>query len=323
MNTEADLENNFVENIYNIEKYKYRQNGGHVNTSTFWCCQRSRKDEHGNDIKRLRDSKRCHNCTGTISIVYTFNKLTIKLKHMMHNELYVAPHKLSADAKIQIYELSKGGLTPFQILGTLRATLNKVFIYNQVYNTWIDSISSRFRLDVNPIKSLKMYLENSQELNFVLEQNNPFENCIVPNIGKHILNNWYVKECLIDSTFKTNKQRYELFAVIITCLGVGFPLAYFSLEPGRGNGLKSREESITAFLQSIANLFPSLKPSFFMTDEEVAQIKYIYNVFRIAPSICLWHLKRAIKKISESKKKKESYLSDFEITEVLQLIDSH
>lgn len=131
-------------------------------------------------------------------------------------------------------------------------------------------------------------------------------------------------EVLIDSTFKTNRQKMELFTVIVSCMGVGFPIAYLLLEAGTGSGLKCREESLTFFLQHIRNKFPRLRPHFFFTDKEQAQIHSISRVFNIQPSLCLWHLKRAIKrKISEERRKETCRLEAMEESELLNLIAIH
>ena len=39
-----------------------------------------------------------------------------------------------------------------------------------------------------------------------------------------------INEIIIDSTFKTNQEKFELFAVIINCGGYGVPLAYLYVD---------------------------------------------------------------------------------------------
>lgn len=123
---------------------------------------------------------------------------------------------------------------------------------------------------------------------------------------------------------QTNRQKMELFVVIISCMGVGFPLSYFLLEPGTGSGLSSREKSLTSWLQAIRGAVPKLKPTFFFTDKDVAQIKSIQTVFSLRPSLCLWHIKRAMKrKIIDLRKRGHSRLSTQKERELLQLVDIH
>ncbi|CAG8695816.1 14723_t:CDS:2, partial [Racocetra fulgida] len=38
-----------------------------------------------------------------------------------------------------------------------------------------------------------------------------------------------IRELIIDSTFKTNSEKFELFAIMLNCEGFGIPLAYFLL----------------------------------------------------------------------------------------------
>ena len=39
-----------------------------------------------------------------------------------------------------------------------------------------------------------------------------------------------MNEIIIDSTFKTNQEKFELFTVIINCGGYGVPLAYLYVD---------------------------------------------------------------------------------------------
>ena len=87
----------------------------------------------------------------------------------------------------------------------------------------------------------------------------------------------------IGSTYKTKNEGIELFGVMAFCMGTGFPIAYFLLEPGTKGENKSREESLTGFLTTLKNKFIAVNPSFFFTDKESSQINAIYKIFKIIP----------------------------------------
>lgn len=99
----------------------------------------------------------------------------------------------------------------------------------------------------DPMISSRLFIENSTELHLLSYQVMPLVTGTYTELGKHIVENWTVKEVFIDSTFKTNRQRLELFAVIETVLCTGFLIAYFLLEPATSGGYSTREKSLSIF----------------------------------------------------------------------------
>lgn len=261
---ETKLSGTFIDAIEKIESYKYRKNGGTSTMKKYWCSQRTRTKSKNSEAARIRDSKKCFECCGAITISILQNVIKLRIKHRYHHDSPLSSISLSSISRDRINSLSEGGLTPFQILGVLRAESTETFIYNQVYNVWADAISCKFRLHQDPVKSLELYLQKEDSLSVIYQQEKPFGIGFITNIGMDIACNWRIEEILIDSTHKTNKQKLELFAIITSCMGAGFPLGYFFLEAGTSNGLKPREVSITGFLQSVRNKIPTLKPSFFL-----------------------------------------------------------
>ena len=70
--------------------------------------------------------------------------------------------------------------------------------------------------------------------------------------------------------------------------------------------------------------FTSLKPKFFFTDKDVGQINVIWDVFEVAPSICFWHMKRAIrKKMQNITQKQHVRFTDDELTSLMLMIRRH
>lgn len=126
------------------------------------------------------------------------------------------------------------------------------------------------------------------------------------------------------STHSKRAERKWNFLQLWLLAWVGIPLSYFLLDAGTGNGLKSREESLTFFLKNLTSQFENLSPTFFFTDQEVAQIHAIESVFGIYPSLCIWHIKRAIKrKIGGLRKSGASMLDSAGENKLLSIIDNH
>ena len=106
-----------------------------------------------------------------------------------------------------------------------------------------------------------------------------------------------MKELFVDSTFKTNSQKLEMFVILGTLLRTGFPIAYFFLAGANELEDSQRKKSIHSFFQALQQSLPSLKPLSFFSDKDKGQIEAIENFFTINVSLCLWHMKRSIKKI--------------------------
>lgn len=325
---------NFMTHLQKIECYRYIRSGGNSGTAKrFYCCQRMRAVKEPTESAfnplpterlRVRQSKKQYLCGGIVSFSFGCSKMRVKVRHEAHHGGPASSRTLSKETVQRIQALTQSGMSPFQILNTIRAEGVEVALYNDVYNVWLKSFSSRYKKHADPIQSSLLYMEASGELEQICVLEEPFAMGCVTKIGEHIVTNWRVEEVFIDSTFKTNKNKLELFALIASCMGVGFPIAYFLLEAGTGNGLRNREESLTLFLTNVASRFPDLKPTFFFTDKEQAQISAIKNAFSLCPSLCLWHVKRAImRKIADAVKKGESNLAVPDQNRVLEMIDLH
>ena len=78
-----------------------------------------------------------------------------------------------------------------------------------------------------------------------------------------------VNEYHVDSTFKTNRAGYELFVVISSVNGAGFPIAYLVLDTHHA---VHRDHAKTAEIQEFFRALPNegLRPKFMMTDKDSA-----------------------------------------------------
>ena len=122
-----------------------------------------------------------------------------------------------------------------------------------------------------------------------------------------------INELVLDSTFKTNQEKFELFALIVNCGGFGMPLAYLYLDTFTAsedllqnpiNNVNNRVMALTVFFQSIRA--EQILPSFILLDKDMGQIAAVQEAWSWTTNIqlCLWHLERAIdRKINEKNHK--------------------
>lgn len=148
-------------------------------------------------------------------------------------------------------------------------------------------------------------------------------NLFYNHVGRKYTKRIRVDEVLIDSTVNTNRQKIELFYVILSCMEVGIPIAYLLLDSGTGSGLNKREKSLTFVFKHIRKQFHRLRPKVFHGQTKSKDQRYTKS-FDISPSICLWHMKREIKrKISQDRTKKQFWLEKKDENELLSITDTY
>lgn len=87
---------------------------------------------------------------------------------------------------------------------------------------------------------------------------------------------------------------------------------------------KSKTLAITDFLKALFAGFSSSKPNFFFTDKYWSQITSISTVFKVARSLCLWHVKRTIKnRMKDEKRNGEVNVNKDFKTALLSLMTKH
>lgn len=148
----------------------------------------------------------------------------------------------------------------------------------------------------DPYVSYRLYLEQSDNLEFPHESVEPRALGSLTSIRLHATNNHECREWLLDSTYRTNSSRVELSMIIVKIFGAGFPLARLFFEGSRNDfqGKTRRVDVITSFLYSLQQRVSYLTPKFFFTDNDSGQIAVIGSLYQIELSIFLWHLKRAV-----------------------------
>ncbi|CAG8640622.1 8789_t:CDS:2, partial [Cetraspora pellucida] len=177
----------------------------------------------------------------------------------------------------------------------------EIHTVEQVYY-WVSiSNKKKYIMDqTNQLLLAKLYLEQPEFIEKGFKILNYLENDFVRTLGfltpliKHIrVKN--ITEIVIDSIFKTNQERFELFAVNANCDGYGMPIAYLYLSI-----LDGTEEA----------LHKGLKPVFVLMDKDAGEISSVNEAWSWITNIqlCYWHLEHAIsKKIKDKKSKTNTY----------------
>ena len=136
-----------------------------------------------------------------------------------------------------------------------------------------------------------------------------------------------VTEIVIDSTFKTNQERFELFAVNANCGGYGMPLAYLFLSTSDGteaafqdpsNEIKTRVGVLLKFFTGLRQ--EGLQPAFVLLDKDAGEIAAVSEAWswRANIQLCYWHLEHAIERRLKDRKLKQSTYSESKASEAHQ-----
>ncbi|CAG8851085.1 21460_t:CDS:2, partial [Gigaspora margarita] len=115
-----------------------------------------------------------------------------------------------------------------------------------------------------------------------------------------------VSEVHCDTTYKTAKDCFELYALIVNFEGTGFPLAYLVLDLTNTSKDTPQDEKRTYALSTFFYLVRNqgLFPTYFFTDKDFSEINAAREVWPKADvQLCLWHIERALKQKLISNKK--------------------
>ena len=122
--------------------------------------------------------------------------------------------------------------------------------------------------------------------------------------------------CKIICIDKTNALGFEVYAIIGQINGTGFPMVYLFLDNvKKDDGI--RTTILLEFFKQLQNRGLQ-NPEFFLTDKDWAQINAALSAWpNIKIQLCLWHLKRAVKKrlADSSIPKRSIYDSEFARTQ--------
>ncbi|CAB4404500.1 unnamed protein product [Rhizophagus irregularis] len=98
----------------------------------------------------------------------------------------------------------------------------------------------------------------------------------------HRINVTNIKEIIVNSTFKTNQERFELFVVNANCGGYGMPIAYLYLLicDGMVEAYNDPKNQVNTRMQALHKFFANLRnekllPIFVLVDKDAGQISAI------------------------------------------------
>lgn len=137
------------------------------------------------------------------------------------------------------------------------------------HNLWSQLLKNDYKRHEDQFLSAKLYMESSEELHLICLQIAPFG---------------LLREIFIDSTFRTNSAKLDLFAVIGSCMGTGITLDYFVLKAGSSGEFRSREVSYTIFANS-KHRSVKFEPIFSLTDKKASKMAEIRNTFCTTPPL--------------------------------------
>ena len=322
------------EAIFRAEGYRYNRSKAGATSCRLICTQRSdsaRSTSHDENQKkrRRRDSMKMKSCNGVLTLKFSAGGPTvISCFHEYIHESVPHVSQITSEISDAIQRGVDNGLSPFQIVSDLNNQKKGQFTWSQVYYKWSSIMESRYKSSPDVKVSSQAFLAKSGRFSQVYYAESPFALGFISNHARAVCTKAWIQEAYIDSTFKTNSSKLDLFAILGSFLGTGFPIAYLFLEiGGRGRSSEceqSRKNSIKGFLGAVYRELQSFRPIFFFTDKDFGQISGLSDIYGILPSICLWHMKRAVKrKIGALKAEGLESLTKEHMGDILDLITKH
>jgi len=235
-----------IRNTYINEKYG-KPSG--VITIYFGCTQRNDcecsdpNDNESNKREReVRPAIERYSCKGSITMKINYEKkrATISVKHQLnhpkptHKKVNISPEAVAWIETNLNYGLRK--IEFYRRLSRLKLINPEIHTYQQVYY-WVAKLSKKqFVMDSkNQLVSSKNYIEQCIQRDEYYKVIYYLENDFVRALGYvtpflQFIGSSNITELVIDSTFKTNQERFELFAIVINNSSHGVPLAYLYLD---------------------------------------------------------------------------------------------
>lgn len=143
---------------------------------------------------------------------YRSERTVIILKHLKHHLRAKATSSFSDSNRQCIEKLSQSGMSPHQLLSTMRSLEFHMIVYNDFYNFLLTKISGNFRRSSNPLISAKIVCGMRRPRYFcyyfqVMSFGLRFFNCV----GADIVARYRIEEMFIDSTFRIIQIKVEVF----------------------------------------------------------------------------------------------------------------
>ena len=319
--------------------YLHKKNNQYTGEATAYlgCAQRedrkyTRPDDHPS--KRASEARPAidrYPCGGSITINVNVNKCQamIDIQHsMVHEYPTYRENNIPQNAIAWISRNVNRGFRKIEFYKRLceEKLINpKVHTYQQVYYWALKFSAQQYVTNVsNQLLSSRNFLEQQELVDQGYKVIFYLENDFVRALGfttpflRHIQTN-NISEIIIDSTFKTNQENFEVFVVINNCGGYGVPLAYLyvSTMTASSERLHDPTNNINTRVKVLKEFFSLLRadevlPSFILLDKDAGQIAAAEEAWSWTANIqiCLWHVEHAVeRKLREKRHKTSQYTS--------------
>lgn len=318
--------------------YLHKKNNQYTGEATAYlgCAQRedrkyTRPDDHPSKrISEARSAIERYPCGGSITINVNVNKCqaTIDIQHLIHDYPTYRENNLPQNAIAWISRNVNRGFRKIEFYKRLRdeKLINpNVHTYQQVYYWALKFSAQQYVTNVsNQLLSSRNFLEQQELADQGYKVIFYLENDFVRALGfttpflRHIQTN-NISEIIIDSTFKTNQENFEVFAVINNCGGYGVPLGYLYVHTTTASSehLHNPINNINTRAKILKEFFSLLRadgvlPTFILLDKDAGQIAAAEEAWSWTANIqlCLWHVEHAVeRKLREKKFKASQYTS--------------
>jgi hypothetical protein len=321
-----------IRNIHLCTKQKQLTYSAHIYLGCTMRDDRAWQRPEDQPVKRRSEARapiNRYSCAGNVKLLIDIieKRATVNVHHRVQHEHPTHRQvsfpdearewiKANADYNLQNTEVYRR-LWMENLINTELHTKEQVYYWTSVYkkDTYIMNRE-------NQLLSAKAYLEQRKFSEKGIKVLVHIENDFVRALGFitplfRIIGAEDVTEVIIDSTFKTNQERFELFAVNANCGGYGMPIAYLYLctYDGAEDARHNPENEIQTRVGILRKFFSSLrreglKPVFALLDKDSGEISAVSEAWSWITNIqlCYWHLERAIdRRIKDKKSKARTY----------------
>lgn len=163
----------------------FGKDGGSKVRTVIMCNQKWRTSTVDEcNRQRLTDPAQKYPCNGKAFISYREERMYIKVSHDSHHGILLARDISDSTSMMRIIELYVQGLRPFQIVTVLRSEGSNLGLYDTVSSIWLRSIPAEFRRHEDRCISAGQFVEGSDEMELLCNQNMPYGLGILSALGK-------------------------------------------------------------------------------------------------------------------------------------------
>lgn len=134
----------------------------------------------------------------------------VPINHCVQHENAVQIPSLSPAVITQIQGHARKGYAPFQIRAVFQNKGDEL-PWSQIYNRWIEFTKEKFHRNRDPFLSCKLYVDSCKYMDLCFFFSFPRAIGFTTSISRSLSEQHECAEALIDSVWKTNSSKLELF----------------------------------------------------------------------------------------------------------------